>query len=179
MSFIVDTEVLFQNYEPLRKAIVKKFSHMMHNNSDREDLFNSINLMFVQLVNEYNPRRGVDFPYYIKKMLEFRVYHHINKYLRVVNKETCEDDFSSHDAGYFEKDIQHVLDMMSIDPNIVLGEKHRNLMIGTIIDKKTLKELADEEGISVNKLHARSYFLGIKYLKEYNRLIERYGPDLY
>jgi len=179
MSLMLDPETLFRNYEPLRKAMTKKFVHMMHNGADREDLFAAVNMLFIQLVNEYSPKRGVDFPYYIKKMLEFRVYHHITKYLRVVNKETCEEDFSAYEQSYNEKDIQRAIDMMSIDPSIVLGEKHRKLMEGLIIHKKSLRELAAEEGVSVNRVQARVYFLSIKYLKEYSKLVEKYGPDIY
>ncbi|MOA61702.1 hypothetical protein D3C78_1869070 [compost metagenome] len=52
-------------------------------------------------------------------------------------------------------------------------------MIGILIHKKTLKELAEEEGVPPDRLHARLYFL-IKKLKDvHEQHKEKYGEDMY
>ncbi|MNN58244.1 hypothetical protein D3C81_1732830 [compost metagenome] len=134
--------------------------------------------MFVQLVSEFDPNRGVDFPYYIKNMLNLRVWHHIDKYVKNASRESYEEEFVIEDHSYQEI-FDRVVDLHSIDPDIELGEKHRRLMIGALIYKKTLKELAEEEGVPVDRLHARLYFL-LKKLKEvHEKHKDQYGEDLY
>ncbi|UNY49111.1 hypothetical protein sp82g_174 [Bacillus phage SP82G] len=176
-----DPEYLFKKYELLRKSVYKKFKDKMINQSDREDLMGTIDQIFLQLVSEYNPNRGVDFPYYIKRMLELRTYHHITKYLKRINGETSlyvknEDgevlELQDTIADIHAEEIfSRIVDLHSINPYMELGEKHRNLMIGLFIRKKTLQELAQEEGVPLDRLHARLYFLIRKF--------EKGAPDRY
>ncbi|AGR46846.1 sigma factor [Bacillus phage Shanette] len=172
---------LYNKYEPLRRKIYNKFKDQMANNTDREELSAEIDRTFLSLVTEYNPHRGVDFPYYIKKMLDLRIFHWVNKYHKNINRETYSNDDNGivvEDTQYAEL-LQRIVDLHSIDPDIQLGEKHRNLMIGLLIDQKTIQQLAEEEGVPSNRLHARLYFLIQKFDKEYARLIEWWGEDLY
>ena len=184
-----DPEYLFKKYELLRKSVYKKFKDKMINQSDREDLMGTIDQIFLQLVSEYNPNRGVDFPYYIKRMLELRTYHHITKYLKRINGETSlyvknedgevlelQDTIADMHA---EEIFSRIVDLHSINPYMELGEKHRNLMIGLFIRKKTLQELAQEEGVPLGRLHARLYFLIRKFEKEHQIDTEIFGEDLY
>jgi RNA polymerase sigma factor (sigma-70 family) len=169
---------LYNKYEPLRKAMYNRFKDKMSSNADREELHAVIGEMFLQLVSEFDPSRGVDFPYYIKRMLNHRTWHYVDKYLKVTNKETYEDEFIIEDESY-EEIFDRIIDLHSIDPGIELGEKHRNLMIGVLIHKKTLKEMADEEGVPVERLHARLYFLLKKMREVHEKHKEQYGEDLY
>jgi RNA polymerase sigma factor (sigma-70 family) len=174
----LEPEYLFDKYEPLRRAVYKKFKDKMMNNADREELWSTIGEIFLQLVSEFDPNRGVDFPYYIKRMLDLRTYHHITKYLKNVNRESYGEDFVVEDESY-EELFNRIIDLHSIDPSIELGDKHRELMVGILIHKKTLKELAEEEGVPPDRLHARLYFL-IKKLKEvHEQHKEKYGRDMY
>lgn len=174
-----EPEYLYTKYEPLRRATFKKFKDMMANDQDRQDLMSNIDQMFLQLVSEYDPNRGVDFPYYIKKMLDLRIYHYVSKYLDNVNKETYTEDELVIQDDSFEEILQRIVDLNSVDPDLVLGEKHRNLMIGVLIERKTLKELAEEEGVPPDRLHARLYFLIKKLKKASEDTKKMYGEDLY
>jgi RNA polymerase sigma factor (sigma-70 family) len=177
----LDPVYLYDKYELLRKAVFKKFKDKMTNHADREDLMSTIDQIFLQLVDEYNPHRGVDFPYYIKRMLDLRTFHHVTKFLKNVNKETYSDDDSEliiEDESY-EELFQRIVDLNSIDPDLQLGEKHRRLMVGVLIERKTLKELAEEEGVPVDRLHARLYFLLKKLKRLHEEHKEIYGEDLY
>jgi RNA polymerase sigma factor (sigma-70 family) len=169
---------LYDKYEPLRKAVYRKFRNTMANQADREELWSTIGEIFLHLVSEFDPNRGVDFPYYIKRMLDLRTYHHTTKYLKNINRESYGEDFVIEDESH-EELFQRIVDLHSIDPDIQLGDKHRQLMIGLLIHKKSLKELADEEGVPPDRLHARLYFL-IKKLKEvHEQHKEKYGEDMY
>jgi RNA polymerase sigma factor (sigma-70 family) len=183
----LEPEYLYYKYEPLRKSILKKFKDKMSNQADREDLLSTIDQIFFQLVSEYDPNRGVDFPYYIKRMLDLRTYHHVDKYLKRVNKEhllsvredTDDDPAIEIQDESIESVFQRIVDLNSINPDLELGQKHRDLMIGVLIHRKTLAELAKEEGVPVDRLHARLYFLLKKLRKQYDEDVEWYGEDLY
>jgi len=174
----LEPEYLFQKYEPLRRSVFKKFKDKMMNQADEEELWSTIGEIFLRLVSEFDPNRGVDFPYYIKKMLDLRTYHHVSNYLENVNRETYGEDFIIEDDSY-EELFNRIVDLHSIDPDIELGEKHRQLMIGVLIHKKTLKELAEEEGVPVDRLHARLYFLIRKLREVYEEHKQKYGEDMY
>lgn len=184
-----DPVYLYKKYELLRKSVYKKFKDKMGSQSDREDLMGTIDQIFLQLVTEYDPNRGVDFPYYIKRMLQLRTYHHVTKYLKRINGEAplyfkneegevleLEDTIVDEHA---EEIFSRITDLYSINPYIELGEKHRNLMIGLFIRKKTLQELAEEEGVPIDRLHARLYFLIKKMEAEHEIDKEIFGDDLY
>lgn len=169
---------LYKKYEPLRKAMFNKFKDRMANYTDKTELQSEIDHIFLELVNEYNPNRGVDFPYYIKRMMDLRVYHYITKYLKNINSETYDEELLIEDDSMRET-LERVINLNSLDPNIVLGEKHRRLMVGVLIEHKTLKELAAEEGVPTDRLNARLYFLVKKLQKAHEEDVERYGEDLY
>lgn len=174
----LDPMYLYDKYDLLRRSVFKKFRDRMMNQADKEELQSAIGEIFLQLVTEFDPHRGVDFPYYIKLMLERRTYHHVTKYLKNINNESYGDDLVIEDDSY-EELFQRIVDLHSIDPDIVLGEKHRRLMIGLLIRRKNLKELADEEGVSPDRLHARLYFLIQKMMSVHEKHKEKYGEDLY
>lgn len=177
----LEPEHLYHKYSLLRKAVFNKHKDRMPNKADKEDLMSTIDQLFIQLVYEYDPNRRVDFPYYIKKMLELRTYHHVTKFLKTKNRELYSEEgneFIVEDVS-FREIFERVIDLNSIDPNIELGEKHRKLLIGVLIHRKSLKELAEEEGVSVDRLHARLYFLLRKLREVHQNHKEEYGEDLY
>jgi DNA-directed RNA polymerase specialized sigma24 family protein len=120
-------------------------------------------------------------------MLDLRTYHHVDKYLKRVNKEhllsvredTDDDPAIEIQDESIESVFQRIVDLNSINPDLELGQKHRDLMIGVLIHRKTLAELAKEEGVPVDRLHARLYFLLKKLRKQYDEDVEWYGEDLY
>lgn len=169
---------LYDKYAPLRKAMYIKFENRIHASIDKQDLIGVIDELFLELVNEYNPNRGVDFPYYIKYMLNLRVYHHITSYQKYTNEVSTEEDLVVEDDS-IQKLLDRVIDLNSLDPNILLGEKHRKLMVGILIEQKTLGELAEEEGVPHDTVHARLYFLLKRLRGEYKKQKDLYGDDMY
>lgn len=175
----LEPSYLYEKYTLLRMATFKKFRNHMANEEDRNELMSNIDILFLQLVKEYNPNLGVDFPYYIKKMLELRVYHYVTKYLKNVNNETFSEDEIVQVDESWEEIMQRIIDLNSFDDSVILGEKHRNLLVGVLIEKKTLKELAEEEGVPVDRLHARLYFLIKKLKEQYEEMVRKEGGDPY
>lgn len=169
-----DINELLRQYKPLILATYKRLHPMFKNKEDKEDLMAEINSIFTKLVWEYKPKRGVDFPYYIKRMLELRTYHFITKQLKVKNKETLVESFTN-DEITFGKELtneeERVINMLSWDDNFNMGKKQRALFIGLLQDHKTLKQLAEEEGVDVSTLHTRLHFL-IKKLKQQSAIQE-------
>lgn len=177
----LEPEYLYHKYEPLRLGVYKKFKDKLLNQADKEDFMSIIDQIFLQLVSEYDPNRGVDFPYYIKRMLDLRTWHHVDKYLKKINREVLSNDDSDivvEDYSYREI-FERIIDLNSIDPDFELGDKHLRLMTGVLLERKTLKELAEEEGVPVERLHARFYFLIKKCKKLYAEQKDMYGEDLY
>lgn len=175
----LEPQYLFDKYSLLRKSVFKKFKGHMANAEDMNELSGAIDMCFIQLVDEYNPNIEVDFPYYIKRMLELRVYHFVSKYLKNINKEIyVEDEIVQVDESW-EQTFGRIIDLNSFDDTLVLGEKHRNLLVGVLIEHKSLKELAEEEGVPVDRLHARLYFLIKKLRENHEEKVRRNGEELY
>lgn len=170
-----DINELLQNYKPLILATYKRLHPMFNSKEDKEDLMSEINSIFTKLVWEYNPLKGVDFPYYIKRMLELRTYHYITKQLKVKNKESLVESFTN-DEITFGKELsdehEKIINMLSWDDNFNMGKKQRALFVGLLKDHKTLKQLAEEEGVDVSTLHTRLHFL-IKKLKSQQLIQEK------
>lgn len=174
----LEPEYLYHKYKPLRMSVFQNYMNSMNSQADKSDLLGVIDMIFLQLVKEYDPTRGVDFPLYIKKMLNLRVHHYVQNHYKRVNKEVFQEEFIIQDDSY-DDIINELIDLYSLDSEIVLGDKHRELLIGVLIRKKTLKELADEEGVPPDRLHARLYFLIKKLRAERERLKQQWGDDMY
>jgi RNA polymerase sigma factor (sigma-70 family) len=165
-----DVEQLLDAYKPLVLTVYKRLHPMFNNREDKEDLMSQIRLIFVNLVNEYDPHRGVDFPYYIKRMLELRAYHYVTKQLQPKNKEVLTQSFSNDEVSYGQPigrdEFEDIINLESWNDNFTLGKKQKRLFIGLAVEHKSLKELADEEGIDVSIIHTRLHFLLKKLRKQ-------------
>jgi RNA polymerase sigma factor (sigma-70 family) len=174
-----DVEKLLEDYKPLILSVYKRLHPMFSNKEDKEDLMSQIRLLFVNLVCEYDPRRGVDFPFYIKRMLELRAYHYVTKQLQPKNKEVLTQSFTNDEVSYGipsgRDDFEDIINLESWDDNFTLGKKQKRLFIGLLIEHKSLKELADEEGIDVSILHTRLHFLikKLRHQSEIQSLLEK------
>lgn len=88
----LDTESLLERFDPLLRSIHKKFCSydgVFNHFEDIDDLWSQIVYEFLRLRQNYDPKRGVDFPGYIKFHLQQRVYHYVTKTQKVVNHEQC------------------------------------------------------------------------------------------
>lgn len=86
----LDTETLLERFEPLLKSIHKHFCSydgIFDQPDDVNDLYNQIVFEFLRLRRTFDPKRGVDFPGYIKFHLQQRVYHYVTKRQKLVNNE--------------------------------------------------------------------------------------------
>lgn len=172
---LYNPEKLLREYEPLIKSVSKKFNNYFKNYEDKLDLYSQIQYEFIKLVQEYNPKRGIDFPYYIKRMLNQRTYHYVTKQLKVVNSETCVEELADfiEAKDYFEDDVELFEGLMSLDDNMVLGKKQRELLEKVLIEKKTMHQIAEEEGVDIKVIRLRLHFL-CKKLIEHNNELEDY-----
>ena len=149
---------LLKEYKPLVLAQYRKFHNYFHNYMDKQELMQTIEEMFIKLCVEYNPRYGVDFPYYIKKKLGHRVYHYVIDHLNILNHEHNCDEITVENYE-IEDSLEFIENLESINTNISLGNKQKNLLYGILIEHKSIKELADEEGVASTVLHTRLHFL--------------------
>ena len=86
----LDTDMLLERFEPLLKSIHKRFcsyDHIFEQPDDIDDLYNQIVYEFLRLKRSYDPKRGVDFPGYIKFHLQQRVYHYVIKKQKLIKNE--------------------------------------------------------------------------------------------
>lgn len=159
-----DINKLLEDYKPLILSIYRRFHPMFKSKEDKEDLMAQIKLIFTKLVFEYDPRRGVDFPYYIKRMLELRTYHYVTKTLQQRNREVLTESFTNDEITFGSKqetceELEQIIKLESWDDDFTLGKKQKQLFIKLLIEHKTLKELAEEEGVDVSILYTRMHFL--------------------
>lgn len=164
-----DAAKLLEDYKPLILSVYKRLHPMFANKEDKEDLMAQIRSLFVKLVYEYDTRRGVDFPFYIKRMLELRSYHYVTKQLQTKNKEILTQSLTNDEVSYghpIGRDIfEDIINVESWDDEFTLGKKQKRLFMGLVVDHKSLKEIAEEEGIDVSIVHTRMHFL-LKKLKQ-------------
>lgn len=96
----LDTETLLERFDPLLRSIHKRFCSydgIFNTMDDMNDLWNQIVYEFLRLRQNYDPKRGVDFPGYIKFHLQQRVYHYVTKTQKVVNHELSVNNYNSED----------------------------------------------------------------------------------
>jgi hypothetical protein len=155
------SEELLIQYEPLIKTVYKKYYVYCGNAEDRLDLYSTIQLEFIQLVSEYDTRRGVDFPCYIKRMLNLRVLHYVTKCTDTYNKETlCEDVYATFPEGTETSyEFDKVEAFSSLDENIVLGDKQRQLLFDVLVNNKSLELIAKDEKTDIKVIRLRLHFL--------------------
>jgi len=165
-----DVSQLFQDYKPLILSVYRRHHPCFKSKEDKEDLMSQIHTIFTKLVFEYDTRRGVDFPYYIKKMLELRTYHYVTKTLQQKNREVLTESFTNDETtfgdafGVSQEEFEKIIKLESWSDDFTLGKKQKQLFINLIKEHKTLRELAEEEGVDVSILHTRMHFL-LKKLK--------------
>jgi RNA polymerase sigma factor (sigma-70 family) len=170
-----DPENLLKQYEPLIKTLYRQFGAYITDETTRSDLRSQIELEFLKLVTEYQPRRGVDFPFYIKKMLRFRVNHWFTRNLKVVNCEFLREPLSitsileTIPEESINREIEFIEALSSLDEDLVLGKRYRKMMQDILVDKKSLEKIAEEEGVDVKVIRVRLYFLCNKLKDNYHK----------
>lgn len=72
-------EYLMDYYLPLIKSIVNKFSRNLKNNQHNLDLMQDAKVLFIELLNKYNPELS-NFGYYLKLTFEKTFYQKYSKF---------------------------------------------------------------------------------------------------
>ena len=172
-----NVEALFNKYKPLILRVYKRFHPMFSNKQDKEDLLSEMRLIFYKLILEYDPSRGVDLPYYLKRMLEWRTFHYITKQLKIKNRETLVESLTYGKVNYEEdlenlEEIQRLIEVLSWDDDFSLGRKQKELFISILKHEKTPQQIAEEEGVDVSTIHTRFHFL-LKKIEKQKQLQEK------
>lgn len=174
-----NVEKLLHDYKPLILSLYKRFHPMFKNKEDKEDLLSTIKMLFTKLVFEFDPHRGVDFPFYIKRMLELRTWHYVTKTLQRNSREFSTEGLTNDETAFGDiqticEELEEIIKLESWDDNFTLGKKQRKLFEGLLVEHKSLKALAADEGIDVSVLHTRMHFLlkKLRALAEEQRKLE-------
>jgi RNA polymerase sigma factor (sigma-70 family) len=173
----LDCDKLYVQYEPLIKSVYNKFSkydNFCRCHDDYDDLRQQVDFEFFRLCREYCPQKGVDFPGYIKMLLNQRVYHHVMKKQSVQNTEVLlnnksydyeedTEDVMENRFDLVDEDTEHEIErieaMTSIDWRVIIGKKHRYLVESLLYDNKSLEDIAEEEGVTVKTVRLRLHFI--------------------
>ncbi len=111
----LDTESLLERFEPLLRSVHKKFCSydgVFNNSDDISDLWNHIVYEFLRLRTTYDPKRGVDFPGYIKIHLQQRVYHYVMKTQKVGQKEQSISSLGDGSEDSWSMELENTLELV-------------------------------------------------------------------
>ena len=162
----LDTESLLERFEPLLRSIHKKFCSydgMFDQPDDISDLYSQIQYEFLRLRKSYDPKRGVDFPGYIKFHLQQRVYHYVTKKQKLANHE---QPVKSYSEDYDDKpmeleNIQELIDeeteynfekseaLASIPWDDITDPSQIELINMILYEGKTIETIAKERKVSM------------------------------
>ena len=166
----LDTEALLERFEPLLRSIHKKFCSydgVFNTAEDQADLWAQIQYEFLRLRQTFDPRRGVDFPGYLKFHLQQRVYHYVTKQQKLSNME---QPIKSYSDDFEEKprEIENMPELVDEEtpaamerteaiesiPWDRLDESQAELVREIIFNKKLVETVAKERKVSIKSVKA-------------------------
>lgn len=167
----LDTEALLERFEPLLRSIHKKFCSydgVFNTAEDQADLWAQIQYEFLRLRQTFDPRRGVDFPGYLKFHLQQRVYHYVTKQQKLSN---LEQPIKSYSDDFEEKprEIENMPELVDEEtpaamerteaiesiPWDRLDESQAELVMEIIFNKKLVETVAKERKVSIKSVKAQ------------------------
>lgn len=167
----LDTEALLERFEPLLRSIHKKFCSydgVFNTAEDQADLWAQIQYEFLRLRQTFDPRRGVDFPGYLKFHLQQRVYHYVTKQQKLSNME---QPIKSYSDDFEEKprEIENMPELVDEEtpaamerteaiesiPWNRLDESQAELVREIIFNKKLVETVAKERKVSIKSVKAQ------------------------
>ena len=190
----LDLEFLLEKYKPLFKSLQNYFSSyngILNQPVDIEDLYSQIQLEFIKLAQKYDPRRGVDFPGYIKFNLQYRVYYYIVKLQRRQRKEYLllpfeeSDDVADIDSvsQFFDSedlkcefDLFKVESMESIPWDKIKDESDRSLIL-QILDHRSFSEIAKSQHKTIKAVKDQFETLCNKLIRHCNQKQDPEGDE--
>lgn len=167
----LDTETLLQRFEPLLKSIHKhfcSFDGVFDQPDDITDLYSQIQYEFLRLRRSYDPKRGVDFPGYIKFHLQQRVYHYVTKKQKLANNEQPVRTYGEDNEDQpielenfvnlvdeeTEANFEKAEAVASI-PWEDLTAEQAQLVTDILINKETIESLAKRDKVSMKSVKTR------------------------
>lgn len=186
----LDTDVLLIRFEPLLKSIHRRFltyQGVFNNQEDCEDLYSQIVFEFLRLRESFDPRRGVDFTGFVKFHLQQRVYHYV---MKQVGKHKNEVDLKMYSNDFDESQLElenfpdiideetpskiEYVDAMASVPWGFLSDEQKDLVNDILVQKKTLKEIAKEKGVTLKSVK-NDFDELCKYLELYSKEVSLNG----
>lgn len=166
----LDTEALLERFEPLLRSIHKKFCSydgMFDQPDDVSDLYSQIQLEFLRLRRTFDPKRGVDFPGYIKFHLQQRVYHYVTKKQKLVNSEQPVRMYKSDDFDEKSLELENITELVdegtevafekaeaiaSIPWDDIKDPEQVELIKEILFNGKTVEDIAKERKVSIKSV---------------------------
>ena len=164
----LDTEALLERFEPLLRSIHKKFCSydgVFNTPEDQADLWAQIQYEFLRLRQTFDPRRGVDFPGYLKFHLQQRVYHYVTKQQKLSNIEqpmrVYSDDFEEKPRELenmpelVDEETPAAMERTEAIESIPWGrlsEDQAELVREIIFNKKLVETIAKERKVSIKSV---------------------------
>lgn len=162
----LDVEMLFERFKPLVLSIYNHFCNydgVFITKTEMDDLYGQIYLEFVQLVYAYDPKRGVDFPGFLKMNLSQRVQNYVNRYQRSVKNEYLvrsiedqdESDRFENSLDLVDEDSIHAMEITEAKlciPWHTLTETQK-LYCNRVLKGVSLKELSQELEVPLKEVN--------------------------
>ena len=167
----LDTETLLERFEPLLKSIHKHFCSydgIFDQPDDVFDLYNQIVYEFLKLRKNFDPKRGVDFPGYIKFHLQQRVYHYVTKQQKLTSNEQVvrtygenneeqplQLDNSSELIDYETEDNLVKVEAIASIPWYCLTEEQSQLVKDILINHEMVETIAKRDKVTIKSVKQR------------------------
>ena len=151
----LDKLTLLRKYNPLIQSIHKYFCSyvgILDQPSDIDDLLSYIKLEFLNLAQKFDPKRGVDFPGYIKLNLRHKIYHYVTKSQKTQSYEQLArqygDEPTNTDVIPYDKPDDsvkeqfEVVEILASVPWNKLTKIQHDLVIEVLEKHQTLEQIA-------------------------------------
>lgn len=144
-----DPEYLLKRYEPLINALNKKYLSKYWHLLDPQELRAQTEFEFLKLLKKYDPKRGVDFDFFIKKMLNFSVLHYVERLTKINKNEGTadgEETVEKLSAVVFPDFIT------KLPLDLVLTDYQRELLIAVVVHDKKVPIIARDCELGVEDI---------------------------
>lgn len=160
----LDKETLLVKFDPLIRSIHKYFcsyAGILDQQSDVQDLYHQIQLEFLNLAQRYDPKRGVDFPGYIKLNLRHRIYYYVTKIQKQNTYEYLSKPFGCDGGDYVwqadkpDKGVDEEFNRVEVLNSIpwdMLTEIQRTLVVEVLYNHMALDQVAKAYGMPVKSV---------------------------
>ena len=175
IKFVKDPEKLLLQYDHLIRAVVKEQSNKFNIYEDKRELYAQVVTTFFNLVKEYDPYSGVDFPGYIKINLSSRIrYSYVQAQLRRIQKESPIKSISGNSV-HTGDDVELFSYISNQNKGLTLNKKGKVMAYSQdgAIDESLMDLYNDlEDSEELDKL---DYYLVYLMINGYNSIIQLAG----